>query len=381
MSHQPPIRQQTILIRWNIPARPPQMHRTLLALTLAASAAALAAAAPAPPPSIGSIQRYVQGFDKLVDRRESVHLEAQGATWAEGPAWITDRGFLLLSDPPKNRMYRWTPGTSSLEIFLEPSGGTDTKGFREPGSNGLKPAGPGMLLMADSGNRAVALLDLRTKAKRLLAQRFEGKKFNSPNDLTVGPDGAIWFTDPPYGLEGINASPLKEQTANRVYRLDPDGKVTAVESELNYPNGIVFSPDGRTLYVSNSDPERAIILAWDVSAQGRLSRRRVFADMTALAAKGMPGLPDGMCMDERGDLWAASPGGIHVFSPDGRALGLVSTGATISNCTFGGADGRTLFMTSTHVLVSLHTKVRGAPFRVPKFLDGARIPKAPSGRQ
>lgn len=357
------------------------MHRTLLALILAASATTIAAAAPVSPPSMGSFQRYVPDFDKLVDKRESIHLEAQGVTWAEGPAWIADRGFLLLSDPPRNRVYRWNPGTSSLEVFLDPSGGTDIKGFREPGSNGLKPAGPGMLLMADSGNRAIALLDLRTKAKRLLAQRFEGKRFNSPNDLTVGPDGAIWFTDPPYGLEGIDASPLKEQTANRVYRLDPDGKVTAVESDLEFPNGIVFSPDGRTLYVSNSDPKRAIILAWDVSPQGRLSRRRVFADMTALAAKGMPGLPDGMCMDERGDLWAASPGGIHVFSPDGHAVGLVSTGATISNCTFGGADGRTLFMTSTHELATLHTKVRGAPFRVPRFLTRATVSKASNGRQ
>ncbi len=126
-------------------------------------------------------------------------------------------------------MYRWAPGAHAASIFLEPSGGTETKGFREPGSNGLKPGGRGRLLVADSGNRAIVLLDLRTKAKRLIAQRFEGKKLNSPNDLAVGPDGAIWFTDPPYGLEGIEDSPLKEQSANRVYRLGPDGKVTAIE--------------------------------------------------------------------------------------------------------------------------------------------------------
>lgn len=358
-----------------IPATPRQMHRILLALLLAASVNLAPAATSIVPASIGSVQRYAADFAQLVNNGESVHLVAQGATWAEGPAWIADPGFLLLSDPPKDRMYRWTPGTSSLEIFLEPSGGTETKGFREPGSNGLKPAGPGLLLMADSGNRAIALLDLRTRSKRLLTERFQGKKFNSPNDLAVGPDGAIWFTDPPYGLEGINASPLKEQTANRVYRLGADGKVTAVESELDFPNGIVFSPDGRTLYVSNSDPKRAVILAWNVSPQGALSRRRVFADMTALSAKGVPGLPDGMCMDERGDLWAASPGGIRVFSPDGRPIGLIATGATISNCTFGGADGRTLFMTSTHALASLRTKVRGAPFRIPSFLSAAKIGK------
>lgn len=343
------------------------MHPSLFALTLAAVAATTSAAAPTPAASVGSAQSYAPAFRELVPDGQAVHLVTQGFTWAEGPAWMRDGGYLLLSDPPKNRMYRWVPGAAAPDVFLEPSGGTDTKGFREPGSNGLKVAGPGQLLIADSGNRAIALLDLRTKAKRVLAQRFDGKKLNSPNDLAVGPDGAIWFTDPPYGLEGIEASPLKEQSANRVYRLAPDGTVTAVESELNFPNGIAFSPDGRTFYVSNSDAKKALIVAWDVSPQGRLSRRRVFADMTALAAKGMPGLADGMCVDERGDLWASGPGGIHVFSPDGRELGLVSDGSTISNCTFGGPDGRTLFMTSGHIVVSLKTHVRGGPNRVPKL--------------
>jgi gluconolactonase len=147
------------------------------------------------------------------------------------------------------------------------------------------------------------------------------------------------------------------------------GKVTAVESQLSFPNGIAFSPDGRTLYVSNSDPKNAVILAWDVSPKGALSRRRVFADMTALAAKGLPGLPDGMTVDERGNLWATGPGGVHVIAPDGRELGLISTGVAISNCTFGGPDGRTLFMTSTHQLVALRTNVRGGPVRAPKLAE------------
>jgi gluconolactonase len=187
--------------------------------------------------------------------------------------------------------------------------------------------------------------------------------------VTVGPDGAIWFTDPPYGLEGVDDSPLKEQAANRVYRLASDGTVTAVESKLRFPNGIAFSPDGRTLYVSNSDPKNAVILAWAVSPGGKVSRRRVFSDMTALAAKGLPGLPDGMCVDERGNLWATGPGGVHVFTPQGRELGLISTGAAISNCTFGGRDGRTLFMTSTHELAAVRTRVRGAPVRFPKLRE------------
>jgi gluconolactonase len=305
--------------------------------------------------SAGSIKAEEPSFLGLVPKGAAVRLLAGGFTWAEGPVWITDGNYLLLSDVPRNRIYRWSPGARAASVFLEPSGGKETKGFREPGSN-----------------RAIALLNLRTKAKRLLVERFEGKRLNSPNDLAVGPDGAIWFTDPPYGLEGVEDSPLKEQAANRVYRLAPDGIVTAGEAELKFPNGIAFSRDGHTLYVSNSDPKKAIILAFDVSPSGKLSHRRLFADMTALAAKGLPGLPDGMAVDERGNLWATGPGGVHVFTPQGRELGLISTGSAISNCTFGGRDGRTLFMTSTHTLAALRTKVRAAPLRFPKLGGGSR---------
>jgi gluconolactonase len=348
------------------------MLRALVPLALIAAVPALAANAPSPSTGTAAVEGYVPDFWRVIDGQEPVRILASGFTWAEGPVWLANQGYLLLSDVPKNRMYRWTPGARAARLFLEPSGGSDTKGLREPGSNGLKPGGPGLLLVADSGSRAIALLDLRTKKKRFLAERFQGKRLNSPNDLVVGPDGAIWFTDPAYGLEGIDASPLKEQPANRVYRLAPDGKVTAIESELHFPNGIAFSPDGRTLYVSNSDPKNAVIFALDVSAGGKVSHRRVFADMTALAAKGLPGLPDGMTVDERGNLWATGPGGVHVLTPEGRELGLISTGSAISNCTFGGRDRRTLFMTSTHELAAVRTKIRGGPVRFPKLAGASR---------
>ena len=298
--------------------------------------------------------------------RAKVETLAEGFSWSEGPVWISEGGYLLFSDVPNNRIHRWTK-TGGATLFLHPSGGSDGEGFREPGSNGLKPGGPGFILVADQGNRAIARLDLRTKAKRLLASRFGGKRFNSPNDLAIARDGAIWFTDPPYGLEGIDGSPLKEQPVNGVYRLGTDGRIALVEAELRYPNGIAFSPDGRTLYVSNSDPARPVILAYDMAASGAVSRRRVFADMTALAARRLPGLPDGIAVDERGNLWATGPGGVRVFRPDGRELGLISTGAAISNCTFGGSDGRTLFMTSGSMLAAVRTKVRGAPQRLPRL--------------
>lgn len=314
-----------------------------------------------------SVHQLDDKFHGLVPRGATVEVIATGFGWSEGPVWIRQEGYLLFSDVPGNRIYRWTAREGATS-FLHPSGGTISKGFREPGANGLKPGGPDHILVADQGNRAIALLNLRSKAKRFLAGRFEGRRFNSPNDLAVGSDGSIWFTDPPYGLEGMDASDLKEQPVNGVYRLKPDGAITLVESGLRFPNGIVFSPDGATLYVSNSDPERAVILAYDVAADGTLSRRRVFSDMTALAEKGLPGLPDGMAVDEYGNLWATGPGGVRIFRQDGRELGLISTGAAISNCTFGDSDGRTLFMTSGNRVAAVRTNVRGAPHRFPRTL-------------
>jgi gluconolactonase len=346
------------------------MLRAAIAISLAAAAMA-SQAAPPPATPTASVQARAPGFRQLVSPDSSVRVLADGITWAEGPVWIARGNYVLFSDPPSNRMYRWAPGERGASVFLEPSGAAQTAGLREPGSNGLKPGPAGSILVADSGDRAIVLLDLATKAKSILVDRFGGKRLNSPNDIAVGPDGAIWFTDPPYGLEGIDHSPLKEQAANRVYRLGLDGSMTAVESRLRFPNGLAFSPDGRTLYVSNSDPKNAVIIAWEVSPAGKLSRRHVFAEMNALAAKGLPGLPDGMCVDERGDLWASGPGGIHIFSPAGKELGLVSTGVAMSNCTFGGPHGRTIYMTSTHELVALQTKVHGGPIRLPK-LGGAR---------
>ena len=318
-------------------------------------------------PLAGSaIQRSQPDIDNLIPANASVESLATGYGWSEGPVWIKEGGYLLFTDVPANRIHKWTKAKGA-SLFLHPAGRAVTAGFREPGANGLKPGGSNVILLADQGNRGIARLDLKTKAKTLLAQRFAGKRFNSPNDLVVGPDGSIWFTDPPYGLEGMDASPLKEQSANGVYRLAPGGRITLVVSELRFPNGIAFSPDGRTLYVSNSDPSRAVILAFDVASNGALSRRRIFSDMTPLAAKGLPGLPDGIAVDERGNLWATGPGGVHLFRPDGRELGVISTGAAISNCAFGGADGKTLFMTSGNTLAAVRTNVRGAAHRLPRF--------------
>lgn len=317
---------------------------------------ALTAAAQAQPAA--RIHREAAALDALIAPDAVVERVAEGPDWAEGPVWIASLGGLLFSDPPRNRMYRWRPA-DGLSVFREPSGlAGDTTGFREPGSNGMIAGADGMLLIADSGDRAIVRLDLATGQRTMLATRYDGRRFNSPNDLVRAANGAIYFTDPPYGLDGLDASPLKEQPANGVYRLDPDGRVTLIDGSLSFPNGVALSPDGRTLYVSNSDPARAVWIAYALDAQGNVASRRVFADMTASVGPERPGLPDGMKVDARGNLFASGPGGLMIFSPAGVLLGRIDAGTAISNCAFG-EDGHSLFMTAGHLILRLRTRTRG----------------------
>lgn len=326
------------------------------ALALGTASAAL----PAPLPPVGSVQRENPALDGLIAPGAKVETIAEGVTWAEGPVWVRDGGYLLLSDPPENRMFRWS-AKDGFGVFLKPSGyaGTDTAIFREDGSNGLIPGDrPGTILMADSGSRGIARLDLATKAKTFLVTQYQGKKFNSPNDLVLARDGSIWFTDPPYGLKGLDKSPAKQMPFNGVYRLMPNGEVRLIDGSLTFPNGIGLSPDQRTLYVSVSDPDKARIYAYSLDSAGKVLSRRVFADMTALVKQGLSGLPDGMKIDVHGHLFASGPGGIHVISPKGVELGLIKTAATSENCAFG-EDGRTLFIASTHSVLRVRTRTKG----------------------
>jgi len=313
-------------------------------------------------PNIGRIERQTPLLDSLIDPAAPVEELADGFIWSEGPVWIPERKSLFFSDVPANRMYRWSEA-EGVTLYLSPSGyeGDNPTAFREPGSNGLIRGPGGSILMADQGNRAVAMLDLETRKKAFLATHYEGKRFSSPNDLVRAANGAIYFTDPPYGLEGLNASPLKEMPFNGVYRLDPDGTVTLLERGLSYPNGILLSPDERTLYVSNSDPARAIIMAYTLDATGGLAARRIFKDFTPFVGDSKPGLPDGMAVDVQGNIFATGPGGVSVLAPDGSLLGVVSTGTAIANCAFG-EDGQTLFLAAHHKIARVRTRTVGLGF-------------------
>lgn len=337
-----------------------QSRRVFLAGAAASSVAACATVSPMTRyPAVGRIIRDDAALDRIIAAGAVIEKLAEGFTWSEGPVWIADGGYLLFSDVPQNRIHRWSEaeGTS---VFMSPSGysGTDLSSFREPGSNGLIAGPAGSILMADHGNRAIARVDLASRAKTLLATRYQGRRFNSPNDLVRAADGAIFFTDPPYGLKDMEQSPLKETPFNGVYRLGPDGEVTLLEDTLTFPNGVALSPDQRTLYVTVSDPARAVVMAYELSPAGRLSNGRVLRDFTAMVGPAAPGLPDGLAVDVQGRLFVTGPGGVHILTPEGRSLGRIDTGTAAANCAFG-EDGGTLFITSGPFLARLRTLTRG----------------------
>jgi gluconolactonase len=340
-----------------------RLVRAVAAIVAAAALAAPGASqSPAGFETIGLIERASPAFDRLVAPGARIERLTTGFGWSEGPLWIREGRYWLFSDVARNRIHRWTDA-DGLSVFLEPSGaaGPDLSAFREPGSNGLIRGADGSVLMADHGNRAIARLDLATRRKTLLATHYNGRRFNSPNDLVLARSGAIYFTDPPYGLAGIDRSPLKEQPHNGVYRLDPDGRVTLIDASLSFPNGVALSPDGHTLYVSNSDPSRAIWMAYTLDQEGNVVSRRIFADATDQATAQFPGLPDGMAVDRAGNLFATGPGGVWVFTPGGAMIGRIVTGAPVANCKFG-EDGRSLFMTSGGMIARVRTRTRGLGF-------------------
>lgn len=343
----------------------PYPLRFALALLLAALLAACAVTGTSrqPFPTLGRLTVFDDSFRDVVAPDARIEKIAEGFTWAEGPTWVRDGNYLLFTDVPENTLYRWTE-SDGASVFLKPSGlaGPVPDTLREAGANGLYAESAGTVLLADSGTRVVARLDPKTKLKTTLATTYEGKKFNSPNDLVRRSDGAVFFTDPPYGLKGLDESPVKVLKFNGVYRLDTDGTVHLLDDGLSFPNGIALSPDERTLYVSNSDPKRPIWMAYSLDAQGNVADKRVFADASDLLGEGVPGLPDGIAVAEDGRLFATGPGGVLVFDASGKRLGRIETGDAVSNCAFGD-DGRTLYLTSHKVVARVRLKVAGLQFR------------------
>jgi gluconolactonase len=216
----------------------------------------------------------------------------------------------------------------------------------------------GRLVMCQHGERRVARLERDGVTQTPIADHYNGKRFSSPNDLCYDKSGNLYFTDPPYGLEKRDADPKKEMDMNGVYLVRPGGKIERLAIDLKFPNGICFSPDQKILYVAVSDPKNAVVMKYDVQVDATVTNGRVFFDANALAKQGLKGLPDGMKVDVRGNLWMGGPGGILVISPEGKHLGGVLTGVPTANCNWGD-DGSTLYVTANHNVCRLKTLTKG----------------------
>jgi gluconolactonase len=308
--------------------------------------------------TLGRIERLDPAFDRLVDQDAAIELLAANQfMWAEGPVWDAARKRVLFSDIPRNMIWEWSQA-SGLKEFLKPSGYTAAATFsgHEPGSNGLAFNKAGELVMCQHGDRRVAKwVDGKFVT---LAHRYAGKRLNSPNDLVIRSNGDVYFTDPPYGLPKQTEDPGRELNFQGVYRLSAKGAVTLLTQELQRPNGLAFSPDEKTLYVANSDPEKAILMAFPVKADGSLGDGKVFFDVTAAVSKQRPGLPDGLKVSTDGTVWATGPGGVLVYSSQGKHLGTLATGVATANLAFGD-DGSTLYITADKNLVRVRTKAKG----------------------
>jgi gluconolactonase len=311
-------------------------------------------------PTIGKIERLDPRFDDLIPKDAAIEKLAEGFKWTEGPVWIPGRNFILFSDIPNNAIIQWTE-QDGKRLFMKPAGYTGAAPHgREPGTNGLTLDREGRLVMCQHGDRRVVRVE-KDGHWTTLADKYQGKRFNSPNDLVFKSNGDLYFTDPPYGLPKGADDPARELDFCGVYRVACDGKVTLLTDQMTRPNGIGFSPDEKTLYVAQSDPAKAVWMAFPVKPDGTLGEGRVFFDSTPWVKNKLPGLPDGLKVDKKGNLFATGPGGVDVFSPDGIFLGRLNTGVPTANCRFGD-DGSTLYITANTWLCRVRTTTKGIEF-------------------
>ena len=323
------------------------------ALALVACAATTSAAAESTTPRI---VRLDPALDAVIAPDTKIERVAGGFKFTEGPMWREGR--LWFSDLSDDKVLAVTPA-GKVETLIEHAGGLNPFPANSYlGSNAMVTDKDGSVLLVQQGGRKIVRLDAKLQPTMLI-EKFDGKKLNSPNDVIRSKSGVIFFTDPPYGLKGINESPAKELSFSGVYRLDPDGNLQVLDRELKYPNGIALSPDERTLYVANSDPTRPIWMAYSLDEKGDVKSKRVFADASDLAKKKWPGLPDGMRVAADGTLFASAPGGILIMTPEGKRLGLIQTEGPIANCAFGD-DGRTLYLTSKDLIARIRLNIDGS---------------------
>lgn len=314
-------------------------------------------------PTIGQIVRADPRLDKLIPADAKIEVLASGFIWSEGPVWVKNGNYLLFSDVPQNTIFRWTE-KDGLSPFLKPSGYTGVGAYsEEPGSNGLTIDPQGRLIACEHGDRRISALPLDgSGGKRTLADNFNGKRLNSPNDVVAHSNGSYYFTDPPYGMPKREKD-VAETGIYGVYRIGPDrgdgpGKVTVIANDLTRPNGVALSPDEKTLYVAQSDGTNPVVMAYPLQADGSAGKGRVVWGAEGMKKQGLQGGFDGMKVDRDGNLWITGGRGVLVVSAAGEFLGHIKTGVGTANCAWGD-DGRTLYITADMYLCRVKTSARG----------------------
>ncbi|HEY3625249.1 MAG TPA: SMP-30/gluconolactonase/LRE family protein [Terracidiphilus sp.] len=321
------------------------------------------------------LDRLDPAVDRILPKGAMLERVADGFKWVEGPVWA--QGSLYFAEIPSDTIRKWTPG-SGVSIFLQPSGykGSEPYGGPESGSNGMTLDVHGRLTVAGHAQRDIYRLEsLDPKAQiTILADSFQGKKLNSPNDLVYKSDGSLYFTDPPYGLRTQkDTDPEKELKVNGVYRIPhaleqkpgaapARGELQQLVTDLTRPNGIAFSPDEKYLYVNNSEPKK-IWMRYRVQPDGSLADAKLFYDATS---DQRPGSPDGMKVDEEGNIYSTGPGGVWIFSPEGKPLGTILISEKAANVAWAGPDRKTLYITASSSIYRIHLNVAGAPLTKPK---------------
>jgi gluconolactonase len=316
-----------------------------------------------------TVERLDPALDQIVPQQPVLEKLATGYTWTEGPVWIS-AGYLLFAEIPSNSIRKWTP-EEGVSIFMQPSGyeGTAPYGGPEPGSNGMTLDKLGRLTVAGHARRNVWRLEhIDSKAQiTVLADSYQGKPFNSPNDLVYKSDGSLYFTDPPYGLRTQKDNdPAKQLQVNGVYRLagatsqkpgthPVHDNLQLLIKDLPRPNGIAFSPDEKYLYISNSEPKK-FWMRYNVQPDGTLTEGKVFFDASS---DPRPGAPDGMKLDRSGNLYSAGPGGVWIFSPAGQHLGTIDIPEKVGNVAWGGTDHKTLYVTASSSVYRISLKISG----------------------
>jgi gluconolactonase len=303
----------------------------------------------------GSIERLDPLMDSIIDKNAQPEIIAEGMDWSEGPVWVEDQRMLLFSDVPRDTVWKWTE-EKGKEVYLTPSGYTDTaKRGGEMGSNGLLLDKNGALVLCQCGNRQMArmnsTLDKPVAVYISLANSYNGKKFNSPNDAVYNSKGELFFTDPPYGLEKQMEDPKKEIPFQGVYKISPEGNITLVIDSLTRPNGIAFLPGEKTMLVANSDPDKPYWYAIDSKPGDSAVSARIFLS-AAMNDKTLKGLPDGMKVSSKGIVFATGPGGVWIFTGTGILLGKIRVDEATSNVALS-PDEKTLYITNDMYILRL----------------------------